>query len=81
MTVNSLETKIEVALDQISRVREDIAKLDEKLNNQYVTKYEYQSLRVEVDDLSSNQRWVVRTFMGSLISAIIGAVYVLAGLQ
>lgn len=45
MTDKSLETKIELALDQLERVREDIKALESKIDAQYVTRYEFDPIK------------------------------------
>lgn len=86
----SIETKIEVALDQLKRVREDIQasdqktenkfqRLEEKIDNQYVLKVEYlteiTSLKQRISELEANQRWITRGIIGAVVSTIIGFFY------
>lgn len=76
------ETKIELALDQLSRVRQDIKdsdvktenrfqRLEEKIDNQYVLKSEHSGLAFRVGELEANNRWLVRTFIGAVIAAVV----------
>lgn len=41
----SLETKIEVALEQLRRLREDIKDLDDKISKNYITKVEFEPIK------------------------------------
>ena len=50
---NSLDTKIEVALEQLTRVREDIKSLENKIDNNYVTRTEFEPVKKLVYGLVS----------------------------
>lgn len=75
----SVETKIELALDQLKRVREDIKsvdtkfeKLEKKIDDQYPTRREILEIEARVDKLEGNWGWLVRVTAGALITTAIG---------
>ena len=48
-----MDTKIEVALEQLTRVREDIKSLENKIDNNYVTRTEFEPVKKLVYGLVS----------------------------
>lgn len=78
----SLSTKIELALEQIRRAREDIkegdarsearfGKLEKKLDEQYPTRREIQEVEARVDKLEGNWIWLIRVVSGAFIATAI----------
>lgn len=65
---NSLDTKIEVALEQLTRVREDIKSLENKIDNNYVTKTEFEPVQKLVYGLVG---LVLTTVFGALVLLVI----------
>ena len=45
MPTDNIETKMEVALEQLVRVREDLKELHNKIDNNYVTRIEFEPVR------------------------------------
>ena len=45
MPTDNIETKMEVALEQLVRVREDLKELNNKIDNNYVTRIEFEPVR------------------------------------
>lgn len=74
----SVETKIELALDQLKRVREDIKsvdtkfeKLEKKIDDQYPTRREIVEIEARVDKLEGNWIWLIRVVSGAFIATAI----------
>ena len=42
MPTDNIETKMEVALEQLVRVREDLKELNNKIDNNYITRIEFE---------------------------------------
>lgn len=45
MPTDNIETKMEVALEQLVRVREDLKELNNKIDNNYITRIEFEPVR------------------------------------
>ena len=45
MSTENIETKMEVALEQLVRVREDLKELNNKIDNNYITRIEFEPVR------------------------------------
>lgn len=75
----SLETKVEVISSKVDNISKQIDKLDSKISSGYVTKYEHEALNKRVGGVESNITWVARAVGGSIIAAIMSAVYWVAG--
>lgn len=68
MSTDNIETKIEVALEQLVRVREDIKELNTKIDNNYVTRIEFEPVRNIVYGLVS---LLLTGIIGSLLMVVI----------
>lgn len=75
----SVETKIELALDQLKRVREDIKSVDtkfekfeKKIDDQYPTRREIAEIETRVGKLEGNWVWLIRVVGGALIVSALG---------
>lgn len=77
---NSLDTKIELALDQLKRVREDINGLVKKIDDNYVTRREMEekfvTLRAELNPITKGVWGIVSTVGTILIVAILTLILV-----
>lgn len=76
MENRSLDTKIEVALDQLVRVREDIKSLDTKISQNYATKTEVVQIKQDVAEIKGNITWISRLVIGMVITAVVGTVII-----
>lgn len=68
MSTDNIETKIEVALEQLVRVREDIKELNTKIDNNYVTRIEFEPVRNLVYGMVS---LVLTVVVGGLLVLVI----------
>lgn len=68
MSTDNIETKIEVALEQLVRVREDIKELHTKIDNNYVTRIEFEPVRNLVYGMVS---LVLTVVVGGLLVLVI----------
>jgi tetrahydromethanopterin S-methyltransferase subunit B len=56
--------------DNIRRIEQ----IEEKLDARYTTTQEHQSLSKRVESMEGNQKWVVRTILGVVISALLALI-------
>lgn len=75
----SLEVKVGILTNKVDDIAKKIDKLDDKISDQYVTKFEHNSLNERVKGAESNMTWAVRAIGGSIIAALVSAVYWVAG--
>lgn len=68
MPTDNIETKMEVALEQLVRVREDLKELNNKIDNNYVTRIEFEPVRNIVYGLVS---LLLTGIIGSLLMMVI----------
>jgi len=68
MPTDNIETKMEVALEQLVRVREDLRELNTKIDNNYVTRIEFEPVRNIVYGLVS---LLLTGVIGSLLMMVI----------
>lgn len=68
MPTDNIETKMEVALEQLVRVREDLKELNNKIDNNYITRIEFEPVRNIVYGLVS---LLLTGVIGSLLMMVI----------
>ena len=68
MPTDNIETKMEVALEQLVRVREDLKELNNKIDNNYITRIEFEPVRNIVYGLVS---LLLTGIIGSLLMMVI----------
>lgn len=52
-------------------------KMEERLNNQFVLKESFDSVRDRVQNLEDSNTWITRLVLGLVVTAIVGAVIVI----
>jgi len=72
-TINNLNSKIDVALSQLQRVIADVAKIDDKLEREYITRGEVDARISRVySDFSPTQKIVLGFVTMALVAVVTG---------
>lgn len=72
--LNRIDTQNLLMQKDLSYVRQTLDKLEQTLNADYVTKYQFQNLEVRVDKREQNETWIVRLIISLVITAVVGLV-------
>ena len=73
----SISTKIELVIQKIGSMEVQLNKMEERLNNQFVLKESFDSVRDRVQNLEDSNTWITRLVLGLVVTAIVGAVIVI----
>jgi len=72
MTHDSLETKVELILQEVGYIKKDISDIKKKLETNYITVKEGAERDRRISDLEDQAKWVVRLVLGAVITAALG---------
>lgn len=73
----SISTKIELVIQKIGSMEVQLNKMEERLNNQFVLKESFDSVKDRVQNLEDSNTWITRLVLGLVVTAIVGAVIVI----